>query len=475
MYFGYQANTTLVHRESGWVSAPDPAGMRIFDVSCASATFCGALGDASDGQDHFVRYDGSSWQVATPLPVSHGEYQGIACAAPTYCLAPGTCVDPTYCLAPGAKGSAEFDGASWTRTATVPAISVTSVECGAPGSCVALGRRLGRGAVFTGDQWIEAPLPDNGETGAGLSCPSATLCRATDGQGRTFDLAGSTWSTARQLVPATGLLRDISCASRVWCMAIDLNGNALVWHDRHWSKPKQIDPDHALIAISCAPDRTCAAVTSVLELSPGFQFHGRAFRYVHGEWQHPKLIDPSLGVGDVSCPSSGYCAAVDGLGRVITFTHGSWSAPAQTADTFLQTIDCVAPRHCVTVGHGGTLVLTGQSWHHVVAFGRHVDLTRIDCVDPAFCVAATSPRGLAELHAGVWAQLSVENLIVGPSCASRTLCIGDALSAGGVRVDETFDGSAGRQSRYHREKAVTCVGDSMCIELTNNSALVGNA
>jgi hypothetical protein len=44
-----------------------------------------------------------------------------------------------------------------------------------------------------------------------------------------------------------------------------------------------------------------------------------------------------------------------------------------------------------------------------------------------------------------------------------------------VRVDETFDGSAGRQSRYHREKAVTCDGDSMCIELTNNSALVGNA
>jgi hypothetical protein len=464
VYASYAATTTLVHRATGWVRVPPPPGVHIDRLSCASATFCGALSANADGSgDQFVRYNGSSWQVDNPPPSV-----GVG-----YGYGPIACVAPAYCLAIGRRGSAELNGATWTAAETIPAQhgSVIGFECGAPGHCVALGQSTNEAATFSGGHWTEAGVPDNGAPPTALSCPTAAVCRAADDQGRTFDLTGSSWSATRQLVQATGHLRDISCATRDWCMAIDHNGNALRWQHRHWSAPMPIDLDHALVAISCAPDRTCIAVTAVQGPSPDFQDHGRAIPYVDGRWQHPELIEPGGGFGDVSCPSSSYCAAVDGRGRVITWSHGSWSAPAQTADRSLGTIDCAAPEHCVAIGRGGTLILNGRSWHHVVAPGHHLALTRIDCVDPSFCVASTT-QSVAELHAGVWAQLTVENHFLGPSCASRTLCVGDADKPSGW-VDETFNGSASRPSPYHNAKAISCTPGPVCVELTNSAALVG--
>jgi hypothetical protein len=209
---------------------------------------------------------------------------------------------------------------------------------------------------------------------------------------------------------------------------------------------------------------------------PGFQAHGQAIRYVDGHWRHPELIDPSDGLVDVSCPISSYCAAVDSGGRLITFAHGSWSAPSQTADRSLVSIDCAAPEHCVTWGRGGTLILAGQSWHHVVTPGRHGYLTGIDCVDTAFCVAE-SDLGVQELHAGVWAQLPGDSASrpIGASCASRTLCVADAHDVTSGPVGETFNGSADRQSKFHHERAVSCAAGPMCIEVTENSAWIGTS
>jgi hypothetical protein len=448
---------TLVHEASGWTSLPFPAGLQINDISCATADFCEALASQPDGSKEFVHYDGTSWQLDTMAPDKR--YQEIACAAPSYCLATGA-----------GAGSDELNASTWTPVAGNPKFTLNSFDCGAPGHCAGIKDHLGKAAVFSGGHWIPAGLPDEWVRTTAVSCPSATLCRATDRQGRTFDLVNDTWSAGRQLVPATGLLRHVSCASRHWCMAIDGTGNALRWHDGHWSKPQPMDKNRQppATAISCTPDRVCTVVTTSLDALPALTPQGEAIRYVHGHWQPPTVIDPNHEMIDVSCPTASYCAAVDWNGGVVVFRHGSWSAPHQVFQpSFQRAIDCAAPARCVSVGTDGTLVSHGNVWKHVPQ-PKHAEFYNVDCVDTAFCVGND---GGAELHAGVWGPVAPDAFDVGPSCASRTFCVAIRDEYG--THDLTFNGAAGRRSHWHHGRDMSCAPGPLCVEIYRDGARVG--
>jgi hypothetical protein len=195
----------------------------------------------------------------------------------------------------------------------------------------------------------------------------------------------------------------------------------------------------------------------------------QAIRYIHGRWQHPRLIDKTQPPVDVSCPAAGYCVVVD-PGQVITFQHNSWSVPDSLFERdYRRAIDCASTTHCVIIGRGGTWIFNGHTWRHVP--GPRLE-SSIDCVDASFCVAGAGT--VAELHAGVWRKLPLAGFLLGPSCASRTFCITTGHGKNGHLVDKTFNGSAVRGSRWHHAKVLTCAPGPVCIELTNNSALVGH-
>lgn len=83
---------------SGW-SAPmrvDPS-FSPAEVSCASASFCVAVGP--DGS--FVTYDGGSWN--TPTPIAGAE-----------ALVSVSCPSPSFCAAIGKEHVFTFDGSSWS-------------------------------------------------------------------------------------------------------------------------------------------------------------------------------------------------------------------------------------------------------------------------------------------------------------------------------------------------------------------------
>jgi hypothetical protein len=255
-------------------------------------------------------------------------------------------------------------------------------------------------------------------------------------------------------------------------MAIDEVGNAVRWQDGHWSKPQPIDIGHHMLAIGCASDRSCAAV----DYGDASRTHlaTRAIRYVHGHWQRPQRIDTDGISAGVSCAAASFCVVLEvNRGRLVTFEHGSWSAPKYLRYAGSD-VDCVAPARCFLSGHRVTRVLRGHTWHKVPTpsgFGG------VDCVDAAFCLGAydtDASSGAAELHAGVWGRLAVRAGL--QACASRTFCIAEAYSKPnrqGSKFEETFNGSAVRTSIFHATNSLVCAAGPLCIELTKYSARVG--
>jgi hypothetical protein len=74
----------------------------------------------------------------------------------------------------------------------------------------------------------EPPLSGTDASGlTGVSCPTATFCRAVDSIGRVFGFNGVTWSTGTQ-IDAGHAFTSISCPTMAYCVAVDRDGRAFV-------------------------------------------------------------------------------------------------------------------------------------------------------------------------------------------------------------------------------------------------------
>jgi streptogramin lyase len=177
----------------------------LFDsVSCASATFCKAVGRhyaSVGGKGGFKplieRLSGSEWVTETAdtagYPATETDFwlKGVSCPTTTVCLAvgySGTSHDE-FDPAPKKAFTQRWNGSQWTSY-QVPeeAGNVTElydVSCSSPGFCQAGGNN-GRAVHWTGTQWrLQAPKPPPDAymykpklTLNGVSCPTATDCHA---------------------------------------------------------------------------------------------------------------------------------------------------------------------------------------------------------------------------------------------------------------------------------------------------------
>ena len=199
---------------------PAPQTLVLASVSCTSAAFCMAVGDASRGagaqpspsyRDITLAavWNGSRWRmVVTPSPSRASELSGVSCTSPTACTAVGS-------AASGGRTLAErWNGVRWAvqRTPNAGRIGytvLTAVSCASPTACTAVGDYNGgafgiaehwNGARWTIQRLPAAPGPPGEDPlvlPAGVSCISATAC-VTVGttQNRTLAEAwnGSTWT-----------------------------------------------------------------------------------------------------------------------------------------------------------------------------------------------------------------------------------------------------------------------------------------
>jgi hypothetical protein len=201
--YSYDSNAThtLAERWNGtkWsvVATPNPKGDEadLLSVSCTSATNCLAVGSfTSTG---FVdtplaeRWNGTKWSlVAAPNPKGSDSYlNAVSCASATYCAAVGS----TYpASGPGKTLVERWNGSGWAIVASpnpagVSESYLSGVRCTRATACTAVGASASASDKTLVERWngsawrlLAGPNPI-GATAAYLndvSCVSATACTA---------------------------------------------------------------------------------------------------------------------------------------------------------------------------------------------------------------------------------------------------------------------------------------------------------
>ncbi len=345
----------------------------------------------------------ASWTaIAAPVPsnaeTSHGgvALPSVSCAAADACAAVGL-----YSLTPSTfQGLIEtLTGGAWSAIeAPLPAngsststwsgpgsdLPLSSVSCGSPGTCVAVGvyidtssRLQGLIETLSGGSWggIEAPLPSNAapgqpNTGNGLfksvSCASASTCVAVgsyEDSSSNFEavvdtLSGGTWSSLAVPLPSnantnnSARLSSVSCAAPSACAAVGdytdssshsdglietLSGNT--WSPREAPVPVNANTNPArLTSVSCAAADACAAVGDYSDTSSKTQglietLSGGSWSGIEAPLPATATTTPNPHFASVSCGAAGTCSAVgeyvDASGQLSVIDNlsgGTWSA-----------------------------------------------------------------------------------------------------------------------------------------------------
>ncbi len=132
---------------------PSPNALQLVQlasVTCASASFCVAVGNqpgtgGSNTNTLIEQWNGSSWSIVTsPNPAGAGESQlyGVSCAGPSFCAAVGVSGPGTTFVNPLVE---HWNGKSWSIVTAVnptgsPATQLSQVSCLSSTWCTAVGR-----------------------------------------------------------------------------------------------------------------------------------------------------------------------------------------------------------------------------------------------------------------------------------------------------------------------------------------------
>jgi len=323
--------TTVKSVQLQW-SAPDQIDANqngLGDVSCASASFCVAVGSTGPGvvSSAFI-WNGTSWSATAPQLFAQDTagYNHISCPTVSFCLA-------------GAPdgGALIWNGTSWSAGSQI--------------------------------RW---PDPNDGITN--VSCATASFCLAGDEDGDIRVWDGTSWSIDHQVVPGStsGGAHAVSCASASFCVAVNDLGNAIAWNGSSLLAPDDIDGSNHLVAVSCPLANFCMALDS--SSYDWIVWNGTS-------WSTPQPIGtlnpgPTPGfINWVSCPTATFCVAVVSDGNVIVWSGTSWSTPqpidpnlasargpAATSSNGhpslgMKSVSCPTATFCVAVGSDGDVVM----------------------------------------------------------------------------------------------------------------------
>ncbi len=267
---------------------------RLEDVSCAAPDACVAIGTNYEIDPGYMPlgevWDGSGWAI-TPMPLpaearerQNGQYElrlhGVSCASASFCVAVGEVF--TDAAKEETQGVIEtWDGQDWTaRILTGPPGWIVNllwgVSCSSAGSCVAVGEsRAGSGikplvARLEGAEWSRQASAVTAGGLQGVSCSSDSSCMAVGGTEGEFGGAGiaETWDgTDWTGVPLPKPMRGVSCLAADVCVAVggESSGESLPeafgarWDGSAWSSDDPVLPADASDEAMELYDVDCAA------------------------------------------------------------------------------------------------------------------------------------------------------------------------------------------------------------------------
>jgi hypothetical protein len=350
---------------TGWAvqHVPEPPGGQggsLTSVSCVSGGTCIAFGyyRANDAQGKLVslpyavrKTSSTGWKVTTvslPADYQTGGLVGVSCASASFCAAIGYYTSTTN----GTELLSEtWNGTSWTlQSVPVPANSylpeVYGVSCASPTACMAVGTYTTSSAEFNlaelwnGTSWTVVPTATEANSQAdalqSVSCPSASACMAV----------GINYTTA-----GPGLL-----VAESW--------NGSTWTNTPIKQPTGVRGSN-LVGVSCSSASACTATGNTdaeKTAAPG----GLAERWNGTSWKIQAVPGGQVSLGNVACPTAASCTAIAGYPGVTptpaiyTWTSaGGWVAgtaatPSGATFTGLGAISCLSATKCTAAGYYST-------------------------------------------------------------------------------------------------------------------------
>jgi hypothetical protein len=209
----------LIERWNGvkWVAQPTPAvagGGSLFSVSCSSARACTAVGevDSNVGGTLAERWNGTKWSIQS-MPVLAGAIlSSVSCASTSFCVAVGH--DMTGTLAEG------WNGTKWSIQSTPSPKGRTvllGVACVSARACTAVGqsdlslpddRGFTLAERWNGTKWSIQSTPD--PRGGGfteldsVSCLSTSACTAVGSYAEEQSTLAEHWAGKTWAIQSTG-------------------------------------------------------------------------------------------------------------------------------------------------------------------------------------------------------------------------------------------------------------------------------
>ena len=330
----------------------------------------------------------SAWRMHT-LSIATGSLSGVSCQSKSFCMAVGS----VYGSLRITTLAELWDGSTWTRLHTA-----------------------------------NSPTSQDSQLSA-VSCTSETACTAVGlGGGRTLAERwnGLSWSIQTTPDPVGGAFDAVSCAKARACTAVGgtspaVYGQALAegWNGSRWSMqriPKVVNASNeSLLGVSCASQRSCAAVGAATEVSG---FYAVALHWNGLVWSTQLVYGD--GVYDyepygVSCGSLRACTAV-GLSsrtryrraaytgfwaRLDKFTWSEPSSSVVSSHNNLTGVSCTSAKSCMAVGGSSRAYAerwNGSAWSfQPISFSPAFALNAVSCTSKTFCIAVGDfTRGTSE-------------------------------------------------------------------------------
>jgi len=233
---GFDFGTYYQYTNGGW-SGPTPVVIdgvelssaefaSVRSLTCPTSSFCAG----STTQHGIVTYNGQGWATTTsPAPTSEYFFNHVSCAS------------ATWCVAVGGSAVTTFDGQAWTAPQFIdPGMGaetgLSTVSCPTTQFCAAVDE-AGNAFTYDGRSWSKADSidPGHGQFGPStVSCPTPTFCVAVDLLGNAFEFDGTGWTSLGTILPQVTLnsindnVADVSCASTQLCVVISTKGRVVI-------------------------------------------------------------------------------------------------------------------------------------------------------------------------------------------------------------------------------------------------------
>jgi hypothetical protein len=334
-----------------------------------------------------------------------------------------------------------------------------------------------------------------------VSCPTVSLCVATDNQGNVVSSTDPTggygaWRTVHidsAETPGSGAATlAVSCPSASLCVAGDDTGNVLTsTHPTSsraagWKRVRisatgigGTDCSEASVCfgVSCPSVSLCVAVNGTGDVITSTDPTAGA-----GAW-HSETVDAGAEFGTVSCPSPSLCLAFDSANRGEVFIStnpaggaGSWKSTTVGGADVLVSASCPSVSLCVAFDTAGDIVTSTDPTGGDAAWAVSappVSLTALSCPTVSLCVAVDSggtvltsadPAG----GSSTWAttEFANPNAFADVSCPSASLCVAVAFE-GDVATSKHPNGGSAAWTSLHVDGGnplvgVSCASESLC-------------